>query len=537
MDTTAAPPPPDPAPGSTSSSSPSSTTPASPTDAPTNRFFDWIRGLGLERQPGWIGGVCAGIAARLGIDPIIVRGIVVVIAILGGPAFLLYAAAWLLLPDRTGTIHLERLFKGVFDNALIGILVIFALVFLPGSRGFWFFDPSPISSDGVGWAIGRTIWILAITGSGVWLGIWLWHRANASKGNMSPAAYAMPPAGGPHDAAGSSSDPAGSSERSAREAAATAAERPDPPMAPGVDATTDQLADWKLRQAEWKSRFDEWKRQQAAVTREERLQRTQDARARGAAIAADAAERQRIRQLQNPRLGGALSAISLGAAIFGGGLAAFAASTGTAWRGAELCVGLATATLVIGVTMIIAGSLRRRTGFLGFVVTLLVIATALTAFIPRDRDIVGLRFSHELAESGRYTQLVGSVNLGGLAKQDSDQPRVIDLWQGAGDVYITVPEGVTVRFTATQRAGSATIVNYIPGTGTGSGGNGDDSVEMTQNPLAPTSTTSDGTSSFSRVIGESKHPDITVRLWQGAGSITIDNHNAVTLPRDTNGGN
>ena len=79
------------------------------------RFFDWMRGLGVVRSDGWLGGVCAGIAYRLGIDPLIVRGIVVVAGILGVPVLLLYAAAWALLPDRDGRIHLQRLFEGEFE--------------------------------------------------------------------------------------------------------------------------------------------------------------------------------------------------------------------------------------------------------------------------------------------------------------------------------------------------------------------------------------------------------------------------------------
>jgi phage shock protein PspC (stress-responsive transcriptional regulator) len=506
MDNTAAPPPPEAEPS------------PSPAAASANRFFDWIRGLGIDRQPGWIGGVCAGIAARIGIDPIIVRGIVVVVAILGGPAFLFYAIAWLLLPDRSGTIHLERAIRGAFDNALIGILIIFALVFLPGTRGFWFYGPD---FDSAGWAIGRTVWILIIIGSTIWVSIWLWQRSQRGAGIPS-SAYAMPATATGTDAGSSAASSEG-------------ATRPEPPSSPGVDATTDQLADWKLRQAEWKVRFDEWKRQQATATREQRVQRAAEARARGAAIAAESAERQRIRQLQNPRLGGALTAISLGLALFAGGLAAFAASNGTSWQGAELAVGLATATLVIGVSMIIAGSLRRRTGFLGFVVTLLVIATVLAAFIPRDREMVGVRLNLGLDDRGRYSQLVGSMDVGGQMTSAGGS-QSIDLWQAAGDVYITVPEGVTIRFVATQQTGSATLVNYST-SDDASDSDSDDGTFVMENRLAPTSVSSDGTETFSRVIGDSKHPDVTVRLWQGAGAITIDDHNAVDAPLDTNGGN
>ena len=81
--------------------------PSSP-PPPVNRFFLWVRSLGLVRQPGWIGGVSAGIADRLGIDVVIVRGILVVIAVLGGPAVLLYALAWLVLRGINDTVTLLR---------------------------------------------------------------------------------------------------------------------------------------------------------------------------------------------------------------------------------------------------------------------------------------------------------------------------------------------------------------------------------------------------------------------------------------------
>ena len=64
---------------------------ASAADATGTGFYAWLRRLGVPRRAGWLGGVCAGVGARLGIDPIIVRGIVVVVAVLGAPFVLLYA--------------------------------------------------------------------------------------------------------------------------------------------------------------------------------------------------------------------------------------------------------------------------------------------------------------------------------------------------------------------------------------------------------------------------------------------------------------
>ncbi len=96
-----------------------------------NGFFGWLRTLGLARGDAWVGGVCGGIAARLGIDPLIVRGIFVVAAVLGLPVLLVYAILWVLLPDRSGVIHLESLFHGRLEPPTIAALVIVLLSFVP----------------------------------------------------------------------------------------------------------------------------------------------------------------------------------------------------------------------------------------------------------------------------------------------------------------------------------------------------------------------------------------------------------------------
>ena len=53
------------------------------------RFLLWVAGLGVVRSDGWLGGVAAGIAARLRIDPLIVRGVLVVAALFGLPVIFL----------------------------------------------------------------------------------------------------------------------------------------------------------------------------------------------------------------------------------------------------------------------------------------------------------------------------------------------------------------------------------------------------------------------------------------------------------------
>src|SRR5881394_353317 len=44
-------------------------------------------------------GVCGGLGAYLGVDPIIVRVVAVVLAFFGGAGILFYLAAWLLVPS------------------------------------------------------------------------------------------------------------------------------------------------------------------------------------------------------------------------------------------------------------------------------------------------------------------------------------------------------------------------------------------------------------------------------------------------------
>jgi phage shock protein C len=77
-----------------------------------DKFFSIVRGLGLKRGPQrWLGGVCGGIAAKLNVDVAYVRIGYLLFALLPGPAFVFYLAAWLLLPDQRNTIIAESFLK------------------------------------------------------------------------------------------------------------------------------------------------------------------------------------------------------------------------------------------------------------------------------------------------------------------------------------------------------------------------------------------------------------------------------------------
>ena len=142
------------------------------------RFFDWIRGSGLNRDSDrWIAGVCGGIAARTGLDPLIVRGIAVVIAVLGGPVVFAYAVGWALMP-RAGRIYAEEAVRGRFQPAMIAIGVLLVTTVVPLFRGLWWNGPTGF------WAVPDWLngifsfgWGLAVLAGIVWLIVYLVRRA------------------------------------------------------------------------------------------------------------------------------------------------------------------------------------------------------------------------------------------------------------------------------------------------------------------------------------------------------------------------
>jgi phage shock protein C len=49
-----------------------------------------------------VAGVCAGLAAYVGIDPTLVRLVFALLTIFGGVGILLYLCAWILIPEEGG---------------------------------------------------------------------------------------------------------------------------------------------------------------------------------------------------------------------------------------------------------------------------------------------------------------------------------------------------------------------------------------------------------------------------------------------------
>lgn len=120
-------------------------------------FYAGIRRIGLWRSDDhWFGGVAGGLAERLGVDALIVRGIFVVTVLLGGVGLLAYGIGWLLLPRRSdGRILLEEVLAGRFDFAFLGALA-FTIVGL--SRGGGWLVGWPGMPGGLR-AVGGLLWL------------------------------------------------------------------------------------------------------------------------------------------------------------------------------------------------------------------------------------------------------------------------------------------------------------------------------------------------------------------------------------------
>jgi phage shock protein PspC (stress-responsive transcriptional regulator) len=409
--------------------------PAPTAPDPEHRFFLWLRALDVPRQNGWVGGVCGGIAARLGIDPLIVRGIVVVIAVLGGPIALLYGIAWLLLPDQSGRIHLRELGHGRVNAALAGIGALIVLSLLPIAQGFWWAGARFWGAPAWGESVGRALWSVVLLGALAALVVWIARRAGGAPRPPRTAAAPAAPA-------------AATTAPTVVPEGATAQ-----PPSPAAGAPEEEFVEWRQRLEAWQAENAAFRAAQAEARAEERRLRSEANRAHFEAANARAVEARRIRRLTKPRLSAAWFFVIVGAAIIAGGIAALAASTDENWMGVPAAAGLAIATLVAGLGAVIVAALGRRSGALGLVTILLVLVTVPTAFIPHDREL--LPASASGLAPGSYAQLAGSTYLD-VGELDHG---VVDLWQGAGSVTIWVESGASARIESTLRAGGVSVLD------------------------------------------------------------------------------
>lgn len=127
------------------------TSPDAPVDEGPRVTRDEIRDLGRLRRSTTdrkVAGVAGGLARHLDVDPLVLRVVFVVLAFFGGAGLILYAAAWLLVPEdgaEEAPFHLDDRSRTV---ALVVVGVLAALALLGDSWGaYWF--PWPLAVIGL----------------------------------------------------------------------------------------------------------------------------------------------------------------------------------------------------------------------------------------------------------------------------------------------------------------------------------------------------------------------------------------------------
>ncbi|WP_431802013.1 PspC domain-containing protein [Microbacterium sp. bgisy203] len=474
----------DPGPPPTPSASPADSSgapPAGPRPSRGDRFFSWTSGLGIVRGDGWIGGVAAGVAARLRIDPLIVRGIFVVVQLFGFPMLLVYAIAWAVLPDLDGRIPLRDAIRGQWTPAMGGIIACAVLGLVPAPVGAAIVLPAAYVSD-------PTIIALSIVFTVALLvaGLLVFVIASAAR-SPRPRSTPQTPAADPDErtasaapldpdrapdasaaASGSGPDAPRADEEGDAAGFAASPSSLDPPStesgAPSTEPTTpaepvtpaapvDEYAAWREQHAAWKMQDDAWRRQQQDAARLAREQARRERQERGAAFTADADERRRVRRATKPRTPFAYVAAVVGVAIVLGAIVGLAGAS-------ELSVarGLFVAALVTALGMVIAGAVRWRSGFLAFTTVLFLLGGAAGVAVPAARELHLTSYGVSNAPgaqrwpaSAPFVQPWGDVTVSLRNNGEPDRP--IHIEKRGGFTYVWFEPGVTLHLDLTVPAG------------------------------------------------------------------------------------
>ncbi|MFT4233396.1 MAG: PspC domain-containing protein [Microbacterium sp.] len=401
---------------------------------PSAGLFAWLRSLGLERRNGWIGGVCAAVAARLGVDALVVRGVFLVAAVLGFPMLVVYAVGWALLPDERGAIALRL--RPVSPPAIAGILLTLALqivVSVAGSTAFQAVRQVAYEGRFV-WAAMRISLVIAAIALPVVVLLLLVRRSPTARGaryygtrgvvlvvltvlgcgfvskvvlfvvlgwddnHFSWDATAMTVVflfvvtillgltvlvvrlvarrvSSPVSVGG-----LGGASGATADRPAAAQESAAGPISAATPAPESDFEAWREQHEALRDEHESWRADQVNAERnareEDRVRRRTEADAFRAEVQRLRAERRALR----PRISLAYGAVTLGLALVVGAVAALLLSHRDGWASsndrvsAAIAGALLVAALVTSVGMVVAGILRRRSGVLALFATVCLVA-------------------------------------------------------------------------------------------------------------------------------------------------------------------
>jgi signal transduction histidine kinase/phage shock protein PspC (stress-responsive transcriptional regulator) len=131
--------------------------------------------LRRDGERGVLGGVCAGIGRRVGLEPLPIRVVALVLVLTGGIGVPLYLLAWAAIPGDSSTRGLGRSRRSAVEVALgVGLLAISAMLALRG-MGLWISD--------------AVTWPLALVAGGIAL---LWRGGITARPATLAAAVPAP---------------------------------------------------------------------------------------------------------------------------------------------------------------------------------------------------------------------------------------------------------------------------------------------------------------------------------------------------------
>ncbi|MEV8145701.1 PspC domain-containing protein [Specibacter sp. NPDC078709] len=371
------------------------------------KFFLWIRGLGVQRGSNrWVGGVCSGLANKWGIDPVIVRGLAVVLTLFFGIGVLAYGVAWALLPEPDGRIHTEQMLRGHWSTGMTGAGLLTLVGLISPGQGFIFGDHN-------GWFPWPLFWIAAVVGVIYWA-----VNQNKTKSSVPAPDWQKPmDTAQPHQSAPYFATPA---------AGSTA-----PGAAPAFAGHYSAQHSYPAQQ----------------FTPQPQMYVKHPVKTK-------------------PRLGAAASLLALGLAIMVGAIVMILEATNVIDLGGyAVATAAAAAAITAGIAIVCAGILGRAAGGVGTFAIIMLVLAGLLSLPPYTGQ--GSAFTTTLwapttiasAESGR-TLVMGNATLD-LTKLDDASPLTADVKipvdLAAAQMTIKVPTSIPVQINSDLVASSWTL--------------------------------------------------------------------------------
>ncbi|HWS58461.1 MAG TPA: PspC domain-containing protein [Actinotalea sp.] len=434
---------------------------ASPSPSFLDDSFDRLRASGLVRDPEarWFGGVCSGVARRLGVDPILIRAAAIILAFVGGIGLTLYVLLWLLMPDGRGEILAERGIRhgdlGAIALLVLAGLLIFGGIASVGSGDGWVAPLWLIPVAVVAWFVLKRRGTLDAPGDG-----------SAGPGPVPPVPYGTQPLPPP-----SASVPYGTPPPAPVPVPHGAAQLPPAPSGETVSAppTSPPYGGYRTPvpgpyAAPYGGRP------------------TPPAPPRPIAPPPPPQPRRR-------RPSAFVGLVSLGVAMVGIGLGA-ALDDPTGFPGSAATLGLLLALAGVSIVVLTLGLTGRASGFSGFLAVVLALALMASSAASRiePRDGVGDRTWTPTTSRGVTSYELGAgeatLDLRQLdSAASSPTPQRITVEMGAGELTILVPNGLDTRVDASVGFGDITHRGGIGGSTDVSGRDRSTSTVIGEQPV------------------------------------------------------